>query len=108
MRPREFVSRDTGHPLVAGFEPADFKCWYDQEAGYFRPLVASLFTAEGWCPILTSGNGVWDGSAWEKRFAAAGKISGKGMYIVSQVALAGRTRHNPVAALFARRLLGAI
>jgi hypothetical protein len=106
MRPREFVSRDTGHPLVAGFEPEDFKCWYDPKAGYFCPLLASMFQAEGWQPILTNGNGVWGGGAWQKRFAAAGKPSGKGMYIVSQVALAGRTRHNPAAALFARRLLG--
>jgi hypothetical protein len=106
MRPREFVSRDTGHPLVAGFEPEDFKCWYDPKAGYFRPLLASMFQAEGWQPILTNGNGVWGGGAWKKRFAAAGKPSGKGQYIVCQVALAGRTRHNPAAALFARRLLG--
>jgi hypothetical protein len=106
MRPREFVSRDMGHPLVAGFEPEDFKCWYDPKAGYFRPLLASMFQAEGWQPILTSGNGVWGGGAWQKRFAAAEKASGKGHYIICQVVLAGRARHNPVAALFARRLLG--
>jgi len=106
MRPREFVSRNTGHPLVAGFEPEDFKCWYDPKAGYFRPLLATMFEAEGWQPILTNGNGVWGGGAWKQRLAVAGKSSGKGQYIVCQVALAGRTRHNPAAALFARRLLG--
>jgi hypothetical protein len=105
MRPREFVSRATGHPLVAGFEPDDFKTWYDPKAGYFRPLLATVFDADGWRPILTSGNGVWGGGAWKEMLAAAEKRSGNGAYIVCQIALAGRTRHNPVAAIFARRLL---
>jgi len=106
MCPREFVSRDTGHPLVAGFEPDDFKCWFDRRAGYFTPLLHTLFEADGWSPILLSGNGVWGGSAWKQRFAAAEKPSGKGSYIVCQVTLAGRTKHNPTAKLFVKRLLG--
>ena len=105
MRPREFVSRATGHPLVAGFEPEDFKCWYDPKAGYFRPLLASLFEGEGWIPILTSGNGVWGGTAWKPMLAAAEKPAGKGSYVVCQIELTGRTKHNPPAAIFARRLL---
>jgi hypothetical protein len=106
MRPREFVSRATGHPLVSGFEPEEFRCWYDPKAGYFRPLVAAIFEAEGWTPILTSGNGVWGGGEWKRMLAAAEQRSGKGAFIICQVALAGRTSHNPVADLFARRLLG--
>jgi len=105
MRAREFVSRATGHRLVAGFEPEDFKCWYDPKAGYFRPLLATVFEADGWEPILTNGNGVWGGGAWKTMFAAAEKPAGNGGYIICQVALAGRTRHNPVAGIFARRLL---
>jgi hypothetical protein len=105
MRPREFVSRATGHPLVAGFEPEDFKCWYDPKAGYFRPLLATMFEAEGWQPILTNGNGIWMGKIWKKMFAAAELPAGNGAYIVCQVALGDRTRHNPTAAIFARRLL---
>jgi hypothetical protein len=105
MRPREFVSRDTGHALVKGFQPEDFKCWFDPEADCFRPLLNTMFEAEGWSPILTNGNGVWGGSAWRKMLAAAEKTAGKGAYIVCQVALAGRTRHNPTAAEFARRLI---
>jgi hypothetical protein len=105
MRAREFVSRSTGHRLVSGFEPEDFKCWYDSKAGYFRPLLATVFDADGWQPILTSGNGIWGGGAWKRMFAAAEKPSGSGAYIICQVALAGRIRHNPVAGIFARRLL---
>jgi hypothetical protein len=105
MRAREFASRASGHQLVDGFDPEDFKCWYDPEAGYFRPLLATVFDAEGWQPILTSGNGVWGGGPWKRMFAAAEKPSGMGSYIVCQVALAGRVRHNPVARMFARSLL---
>jgi len=105
MRPREFVSRDTGHALVNGFEPEDFKCWFDSASDCFMPLLSSMFEAEGWIPILTNGNGVWGGSAWKKMLAAAERTAGKGSYIVCQVSLAGRTKHNPTAAEFARRLL---
>jgi hypothetical protein len=106
MRAREFVSRATGHQFVAGFRSEDFKCWYDPTVDYFTPLLPTVFDASGWDPILTNGNGVWGGGAWRSMFAAAEKRHGMGSYIVCQVALAGRTRHNPVAALFARRLLG--
>ncbi len=105
MRAREFVSRATGHRFVEGFQPEDFKCWYDPEAGYFRPLLATVFEAEGWQPVLTNGNGVWGVGAWKKMLAAAEKPAGEGAYVICQVALAGRTRHNPVARIFARRLL---
>jgi hypothetical protein len=104
MRPREFVSRATGHPLVAGFEPGDFKCWYDPKAGHLRPLLSSMFDAEGWVPILTNGNGVWGGKSWTPMLAAAEKPAGRGSYAICQIALNGRTKHNPPAAIFLRRL----
>jgi hypothetical protein len=104
MRPREFVSRATGHALVAGFEAEDFKCWYDPKAGHFRPLLATMVEVDGWNPILTSGNGVWGGKAWKPTLAAAEKPVGKGSYVVCQIELRGRTKHNPPAAIFARRL----
>jgi len=107
MCPREFVSRQTGHELVDGFEPEDFKCWFDPKAGYFTPLLHTMFQAEGWSPILLSGNGVWGGGAWQQRLAAAEMPSGKGSYLVCQVTLAGRTQHNPTARSFVARLLGA-
>lgn len=106
MCPREFVSRDTGHPLVAGMEAEDFKCWFDPKADHFTPLLQTLFDADGWSPILLNGNGVWGGGAWQQRLAAAEMPAGEGSYIVCQLALAGRTKHNPTARIFLTRLLG--
>ncbi len=105
MNPRHFVSRATGHPLVAGFRPNDFRFWYDADAGYVTPILATTFTAESWRPILTSGNGDWS-SGWGPALAAAEKALGRGTLRLCQVALAGRVQHNPVVLLFARRLLG--
>ncbi|MEI2723950.1 MAG: hypothetical protein V9H26_10545 [Verrucomicrobiota bacterium] len=107
MRPRQFVSRATGHPLVEGFKPDDFKCWFDPKADYFTPLLPTVFKAEGWRPILINGNGIWTGE-WKPMLAAAERSAGKGSWIVCQVTLAGRTTHNPVANMFARRLLGIV
>ena len=104
MRPREFVSRATGHPLVEGFESEDFKCWFDPKADYFKPLLPTMFEADGWRPIPTNGNGVWGGQTWKKMLAVAEKPMGKGSFIICQVELEGRTKHNPTAAMFARRL----
>ena len=104
MNPRHFCSRATGHPTVAGFRPTDFCFWYDDSAGYVTPFLATTFTAPGWTPILTSGNGDWS-SGWEPALAAAEKVHGQGRVRVCQVELAGRTVGNPVALIFARRLL---
>lgn len=69
------------------------------------PLVEAVFEAEGWLPILTSVNSV-PGEGWRPRFAAAELPAGKGSFVVSQILWQGRVRYNPVAALYARRLLG--
>ena len=104
MNPRHFCSRATGHPLVADLKPNDFWFWYDAAAGYVTPFLPSTFTAPGWTPILTSGNGDWSGG-WGPALAAAEKPHGRGLLRICQVSLADRTRHNPVARLFANRLL---
>lgn len=104
MGPRHFVSRDTGHPLVAGFAPNDFRFWFDQDAGYVTPLFAAEFVADGWKAILTSGSGGWASLDWKPTLAAAEKPHGNGMLRLCQVKLAGRTLTNPVADIFARRL----
>lgn len=104
MNPRHFVSRATGHPLVVGFEPFDFRFWYDDEAGYVTPLLASVFRAPGWTPILASGNGSWLGD-WEPALVAAEKRFGAGLLRICQVDLANRVVGNPTAAEFAQRLL---
>jgi len=105
MGARHFVSRDTGHPLVAGFEPTDFRFWYDPDEDRPAPLLRTTFDAPGWTPILTAGNGGWSGE-WRPMLAAAEKIIGKGRVRICQVSLAGRTV-NPVAESFALRMIGA-
>ncbi|OQA38293.1 MAG: hypothetical protein BWY52_03283 [Chloroflexi bacterium ADurb.Bin325] len=109
MNPRHFASRATGHPLVAGFRPHDFRFWYDADAGYVTPLLDSTFDVTpvaGWSPILLSGNGNWLGQ-WGPAWAAAQRPCGAGRVTVCQIALAGRTAGNPVARIFAARLLDA-
>lgn len=104
MRPRHFVSRATGHALVADFKPHDFRFWYDDDAGYVTPLLATVFDVPGWTPILTSGNGGWQGD-WKPALAAAEKRVGSGLVRICQVDLANRVVGNPPASYFARRLL---
>ena len=106
MGARHFVSRDTGHPLVAGFRPNDFRFWYDQTVGYVTPLLATTFTAPSWRPVLTSGNPNEEGK-WVRTLAAAEAPYGKGLFRICQVSLAGRTQGNPAARLFAQRICGA-
>jgi hypothetical protein len=104
MGPRHFVSRDTEHSLVAGFEPEDFRLWHDPAVDRIAPLLETCFRADGWTPILATGNGGWKGG-WGPALAAAEKRDGAGLWRICQVALAGRTGTNPVAGLFAWRML---
>lgn len=104
MLPLHFVSRDTGHPLVEGFKPDDFKYWYDEEAGYITPLLDATVQVEGSAMILTSGNQDENGN-WEKTGAAVEYTYGLGRVRICQVKLTGRTGKNPVAKEFCRRLL---
>ena len=108
MGARHFVSRATGHPLVAGFEPEDFRHWYDPAADRITPLLETCFRTEGWTPILTTGTGGGNlpaPSAWLPALAAAEKRAGAGRWRICQVILAGRVAANPVAGMFARRLV---
>lgn len=104
MGARHFVSRATGHRLVSGFEPGDFRFWYDAEARMVTPLLGTTVSAPGWNPILASGNGDWTGD-WGPALAAAEKRYGDGVIRLCQMALAGRVEHNPPARILARRLL---
>jgi hypothetical protein len=104
MGPRHFVSRKTRHPLVKDFQPDDFKFWYDNKVDYPTPLLSTVFEAKDWEPILTSGNGDWQGN-WKPALAAAEKKDGLGMWRICQVHLSNRIQGNPVATIFARRLL---
>jgi len=103
MGARHFVSRATGHPLVAGFEPQDFRLWHDPSADRIVPLLETCFRREGWTPILSTGNGGWK-DGWGPALAVAEKHDGAGLWIISQIALAGRIATNPAAHIFAKRL----
>lgn|GEM_PF-165670 len=105
MLPLHFVSRQTGHRLVSGFRPDDFRLWYSPEAGMIAPLLHHTYTAAGMTPVLLSGNTDASGE-WGPALAAAEKTIGRGAFAICQVTLAGRCDANPVAAEFADRLLG--
>jgi len=94
--PLHFVSRDTGHPLVVGFDPDDFKFWFDSQLDRPAPLLrAETFVAPGWEPVLLS----------SVQLVVARKPEGKGHWCICQLALSGRIAGNPVASIFGRRLL---
>jgi len=104
MGPRHFVSRRTGHTLVEGFAPDDFRFWHEPAADRVTPLTSTLFFAEGWGPVLLSSQ-EQSGQDWKDALVSAEKPAGQGRWIINQLALAGRTATNPVARDFAARLL---
>ncbi|MBQ9747199.1 MAG: beta galactosidase jelly roll domain-containing protein [Clostridia bacterium] len=107
MRALHFVSRKTGHPLVEGFTPYDFRLWYDEKQDMITPILRNTFTCDGMIPILLSGNSL-KGSAWGQKlypaFACAELPLGKGRLIVNEVDLRSHLA-NPVAKRFYDRLL---
>lgn len=106
MGPRHFVDCSTGHPLVEGFSPQDFKFWFDESRGYVSPLLHTVLEAdETWTPILQTGDGGWS-RKWGAVPAAAELNDGLGIWRVCQVDLVNRVETNPVARIFAHRLLG--
>ena len=107
MGARHFVSRATGHRFCATYAPSDFWLWHHADEGCITPLLATTFTAGGWLPMLSSGNGDW-ASGWKPALAAAEKPWGEGCLRLCQVALAGRIQGNPAATLLARQLLGLV
>ncbi len=102
--PYDFVSRATGHPLVDGFEPDDFRFWHDVASDTITPLLHATFQAPGWKPILLSGEAGW-GEPDRPALAAAERPLGKGRIVVSLLSLTGRVQTNPAADIFVRRLL---
>ncbi len=100
MLPLHFVSRKTGHPMVAEFEPQDFKNWYNTQEDMITPIIESTFTAEGFTPILTSGNTDDDGE-WNCALAAAEKWYEGKRYVICQADL---RQENPVAKRFLRNI----
>jgi hypothetical protein len=104
MSPLHFVSRDTGHELVKGFRPEDFRLWYDPAADAISPFLFNTFTAEDFTAVLRSGNTNSQGE-WGPALAVGERKLGRGSIFVCQINLTGRTSTNPVANMFACRLL---
>jgi hypothetical protein len=106
MGPRHFANCETGHELVEDFQPYDIWFWHDGEVGHPTPLLTNILdlAPAGWTTILESGNGSWNND-WKPVPVAIEKIFGDGVIRACQVKLVNRTRTNPSAAIFARRLL---
>ena len=106
MRALHFVSRKTGHELVKGFSPYDFRLWYSEKDDMITPLIKNTFIADGARPILTSGNSL-RGSAWGQKLytaLACAEISvGNGKIIINEVDLDSHIK-NPVALKFRNKL----
>lgn len=96
MLPVHFASRKTGHPAVEGFEEKDFSYWYDKSVDMITPIIYNTFEAEGFTPILLSGNTNDDGK-WGQTLACAEKEYNGKKYIICNVDL---RQENPVAQRF--------
>ncbi|MBO5453315.1 MAG: glycoside hydrolase family 2 [Clostridia bacterium] len=101
MRPVHFVSRATGHKAVAEFKEKDFSYWYNKEVDYITPIAEKTFRAEGFTPILTSGNKCVDSEGWETVLIAAQKEYNGKKYIIC---LADLRTENPIAKRFLKNL----
>lgn len=91
-----FLSRKTGHKAVKGFEPDDFRMWYDKKEDRLTPIARKCFVAEGFTPILIS-NGSFNPNivVGEKYF------EGK-RYVIC---LAELREENPVAKYLHKKLM---
>jgi hypothetical protein len=98
-----FCSRATGHPLVEGFAPNDFRLWFDEQEGCAGCMADSVIVGEGWTPILLSGRGGF-GTEWIPSPVVAEKTVGAGRLIVCQLHMQDRLKSNPPAARFVQRL----
>ncbi len=76
MLPLHFVSRKMGHAAVAEFKGKDFS---NAQEDMITPLLHTTFTAEGFTPILTSGNMNADGDCCPALAAAEKCYEGKRM-----------------------------
>ena len=100
-----FASRATGHPMVADFGPDDFRYWFDARAGRIEPfLPTAILAPAGWRAILATGFCEW-GLPSQPAHAACEQVVGAGRVVLCQLQLEGRTKANPPALKFARRIL---
>ncbi len=101
MLPVHFVSRNTGHPAVAEFDERDFSYFYSKKDDMITPILYNTFEANGFTPILTSGNMDEQGN-WHEVMACGEKMYNGKRYIICNVDL---RQENPVAKRFRQNLL---
>lgn len=100
MLPVHFASRKTGHEAVENFEAKDFSYWYDKESDMITPILYNTFEADGFTPVLTSGN-MDDNGDWGKVLACAVKEYEGKKYVICQVDL---RCENPIAKRFKKTI----
>lgn len=108
MAGREFVSRKTGHPLVAAFRPLDFSYWYDAEKDYIEYVATSYLEGSGLVPILQTSDVVRPGDPNPTRTVrpvAAEVRTGKGAIILSQLKATARVPYEPIAAAYYQAMI---
>lgn len=93
MLPLHFASRKTGHKIVEELQERDISYWYNEREDMITPLLYATFTADGFTPVVTSGNKNETG-AWDKALALAVKKHEGKLYVICQLDL---RMENPVA-----------
>lgn len=99
-----FASPTTGHSIVKDNKPMDFKFWYHQEKEMVAPFLNTVFIANNWVPIISSGSTNWVGDKGDALAVAEMKY-GRGKFRVCQLQLNHRLNTNPTARIFVERLL---
>ena len=100
MLPLHFASRKTGHAAVKDFNEKDFSYWYDEKVDMITPILRNTFIADGFVPILLSGNTDDEGN-WIEMLVCGEKLYNGKRYIICNVDL---RQENPVAKRFLKQL----
>lgn len=103
MGNRHFVSRASGHKAVEGFEPNDFRLWYDDAQGRMSPLLTQIVRSEGGRSVLLSGQVDW-GKPFSPVDAVTDFAVGNGSIVVSCLELKNHLA-NPAARKFLENLV---
>ena len=84
MAPLHFASAKTGHPWAEGFEPRDFRRWYDSEHERIVALADATIHAPDWQTVLGTRNLGPDGQ-WREVALVAERALGAGRIVLSQI-----------------------
>lgn len=99
-----FASPKTGHDFVKDNKPMDFKFWYHETKDLVAPFLNTVFIADEWTSIVSSGSTNWVGDKGGALAVAEIKY-GKGTFRVCQIQLNNRLQTNPTARIFAKKIL---